>query len=210
MLSLNIQLGDGVSFGEITYLLQLHANDFHNTGFYINLPIGGLVAAMIVFINIPDQTKKPSINMVVDTVLHKLDLVGFALFAPAAIQLLLALEYGQSTYPWGSATVIGLFCGAAGTFGIFLLWEWRQGDKAMVPLRMLAKRTVWSSCLVIICLFAVMLGSSYYLPVYFQAVKNDSPLISGVSLLPSILSQLALAVISGNLSRSLFLSSLVL
>ncbi|KAJ6144420.1 hypothetical protein N7470_008315 [Penicillium chermesinum] len=144
-------------------------------------------------------SEKPSISMVIDTVLHKLDLIGFALFAPAAIQLLLALEYGQSSYPWGSATVIGLFCGAAGTFGVFLLWEWRQGDLAMIPLRMVAKRTVWSSCLVMMCLFAVMLGSSYYLPVYFQAVKNDSPLISGVSLLPSILSQLSLAVISGNL-----------
>ncbi|KAJ5246133.1 hypothetical protein N7468_001116 [Penicillium chermesinum] len=151
--------------------------------FYINLPIGCLVAAMITFVHIPDQAEKPSISMVIDTVLHKLDLIGFALFAPAAIQLLLALEYGQT----------------AGTFGVFLLWEWRQGDLAMIPLRMVAKRTVWSSCLVMMCLFAVMLGSSYYLPVYFQAVKNDSPLISGVSLLPSILSQLSLAVISGNL-----------
>lgn len=156
---------------------------------------------MITFINIPDQTKKPSIKMAVDTILYKLDIPGFALFAPAAIQLLLALEYGQSSYPWNSATVIGLFCGSAGTFAVFLFWEWRQGDKAMIPLKIIARRTVWSSCLVMVCLFAVMLGSSYYLPVYFQAVKDDSPLISGVSLLPSILSQLLLAVISGNLSK---------
>ncbi|KAJ5219112.1 uncharacterized protein N7498_001211 [Penicillium cinerascens] len=167
--------------------------------FYINLPIGALVAVLLIFVEIPDQGKKPSIKSAMDTILHKLDLVGFVLFAPAAIQLLLALEYGGSKHPWGSATVIGLFCGAAGTFALFLYWEYRHGDRAMIPLSMVAKRTVWSSCLVMVSLFAMVLSAAYYLPVYFQAIKNETPLMSGVYMLPSILSQLAFAVISGAL-----------
>lgn len=138
--------------------------------------------------------------------MHKLDLTGFVLFAPAAIQLLLALEYGQNQYPWDSATVIGLFCGAGGTFILFLIWEYRQGDKAMIPLSMVAKRNVWSSCLVIMSIFAILLCISYYLPVYFQAIKNESPMMSGVYILPSILSQLAVAVTSGVLSKYLLLT----
>ena len=39
--------------------------------------------------------------------------------------------------------------------------------------------------------------ASYFLSVYFQAVKGASPLLSGVYLLPSILSQLILAVVAG-------------
>ncbi|KAK9242014.1 hypothetical protein V1506DRAFT_572943 [Lipomyces tetrasporus] len=39
--------------------------------------------------------------------------------------------------------------------------------------------------------------ASYYLPIYFQAVRGVSPLTSGVYLLPSILSQLLFAVGSG-------------
>jgi hypothetical protein len=152
-------------------------------------------------VEIPDQAVKPSIKSAMNTILHKLDLIGFVLFAPAAIQLLLALEYGSSKYPWGSATVIGLFCGAAGTFALFLYWEYRQGDRAMIPLSMVAKRTVWSSCLVMLALFAMVLSAVYYLPVYFQAIKHEPPLMSGVYMLPSILSQLLFAVTSGALSK---------
>ncbi|KAJ5085830.1 hypothetical protein N7532_010601 [Penicillium argentinense] len=165
--------------------------------FYINLPIGGLVALMLIFIEIPDQIAKPSIKSAFDTITQKLDLTGFVLFAPAAIQLLLALEYGQNKYGWNSATVIGLFCGAGGTFIVFVLWEHHQGDKAMIPLAMIAKRIVWSSCLVMVTLFAMVLSASYYLPVYFQSIKNGSPMMSGVYILPSILAQLVFAVMSG-------------
>ncbi|CEJ54273.1 hypothetical protein PMG11_00592 [Penicillium brasilianum] len=167
--------------------------------FYINLPIGALVAFLLVFIDIPDQAAKPPFKQVFNTITHKLDLTGFVLFAPAAIQLLLALEYGQSQYSWNSATVIGLFCGAGGTFILFLLWEYRQGDQAMIPLSMVAKRNVWSSCGMMMSIFVVLLCTTYYLPVYFQAIQNKSPMLSGVYLLPSILSQLAVAVTSGAL-----------
>jgi hypothetical protein len=173
----------------------------HPPGFYINLPIGALVALLLVFIDIPDQAAKPPFKEVFNTITHKLDLTGFVLFAPAAIQLLLALEYGQNQYPWNSATVIGLFCGAGGTFILFLGWEYRQGDKAMIPLSMVAKRNVWSSCLVMMSIFAITLCTTYYLPVYFQAIQGKSPMLSGVYILPSILSQLAVAVTSGALSK---------
>ncbi|KAJ5375490.1 hypothetical protein N7517_007496 [Penicillium concentricum] len=165
--------------------------------FYINLPVGALVAIFLSFIKIPDQVAKPSIRLALDTIIHQLDLIGFVLFSPAALQLLLALEYGKNNNSWGSATVIGLFSGAAATFIIFLLWEHRQGDQAMIPLRLVARTPVWTSCLVIMAIFAITLCSSYYLPIYFQAIKNNSPMMSGVSTLPGILSQLLVAVASG-------------
>lgn len=160
-----------------------------------------MVALLLVFIDIPDQAAKPPFKEVFNTIIHKLDLTGFVLFAPAAIQLLLALDYGQNKMPWHSATVIGLFCGAGGTFILFLAWEYYQGDKAMIPLAMVAKRKVWSSCLVMMSIFAITLSTTYYLPVYFQAIQNKSPMMSGVYILPSILSQLAVAVTSGALSE---------
>lgn len=156
---------------------------------------------MLLFIEIPDQVAKPSIKSAYETIARKLDLFGFVLFAPSAIQLLLALEYGQNEFGWKSATVIGLFCGSGCTFLLFLLWEYRQGDAAMIPLSMIAQRIVWSSCLVMLTIFAMVLSASYYLPIYFQSIKNESPTMSGVYLLPSVLSQLAFAVITGLLSQ---------
>jgi Fungal trichothecene efflux pump (TRI12) len=168
-------------------------------GFYINLPIGGLVAALLVFIQVPDQIIKPEGRF--RTVLKKLDLIGFALFAPAAIQFLLALQYGGNKYSWNSATVIGLFCGAGCTFMVFLAWEYREGDAAMIPFSMVREKAVWSSCLVMLFLMAMTFCASYYLPIYFQAVKGVSPMLSGVYLLPSILSQLLFAVVSEVLGK---------
>ena len=170
-------------------------------GFYINLPIGGLVAMVLFFVSVPKQTSKPKALSVVCTLPTKLDLVGFAIFAPAATQLLLAVQYGGNHFAWNSSTAIGLFCGAGATFIVFLAWDYYKGDAAMIPLLLLRKRTVWSSCLVYGFLMSQMFTTSYYLPIYFQGVKGVSPTLSGVYLLPLILSQLLCAIGSGTLGE---------
>ncbi|KAJ3497861.1 hypothetical protein NLG97_g1571 [Lecanicillium saksenae] len=164
--------------------------------FYINLPIGALVAVLLFVIAIPTQVK-PREETVLKTIQTKLDLVGFALFAPSIVMLLLALEWGGNQYAWASATVIGLFCGAGVNFLIFLAWEFYVGEEAMIPMSMLRIRAVWVSCMFVFFFFSMMQIVVYYLPIYFQAVKNASPMISGVDLLPSILSQLISTVGSG-------------
>lgn len=194
-----MQLGDGVC--SLTPLSPLS----NNPGFYINLPIGAVSAILLMLIQIPEhlvqtgthESKKATLL----STLHKLDLLGFVLFAPAAIQFLLALEWGGVRYAWGSAMVIGLFCGAAGTFAVFLAWEYYKGDDAMIPFSMLKQRVVWSSCLTVGFFFGSMLVLTYYLPIYFQAVKGVSPSKSGVYVLPGILSQLMMAVTSGILGE---------
>ncbi|KAI0104436.1 putative MFS multidrug transporter [Daldinia grandis] len=165
--------------------------------FYINLPVGGLVAIMLIFVDIPEQMPKPKASTVVRTLHSKLDLIGFLLFAPAAIELLLALQYGGFQYAWNSSQIIGLFCGAGVTFIVFLTWEYYKGDEAMIPFSMIRKRTVWTSSLSYGLLMSQLFCLSYYLPVYFQGVKGATPLLSGVYLLPSILGQLFTSVLSG-------------
>jgi hypothetical protein len=176
----------------------------HEIGFYVNLPIGAVVALLLVFIDIPEQVSKPSITSQTasktstgTSPFHKLDLIGFVLFAPAAIQLLLALDYGAHVYGWKTPIPIGLFIGSGATFILFLLWERHQRDDAMMPLGIIRKRIVWSSCVTQLSIFCMTLAASYYLPVYFQAINDVSPMMSGVYLLPLILSQLLLAVVSG-------------
>lgn len=43
--------------------------------------------------------------------------------------------------------------------------------------------------------------ASYYLPIYFHGVKGVSPTMSGVYLMPSILSHIVAAVSSGMLRK---------
>lgn len=132
----------------------------------------------------------------------KLDLIGFCFFAPAMIQLLLALDYGGNEYSWSSETVIGLFCGSGTTFISFLAWEYRTGTDAMFPLQMFRQRIVFFCCLFLFFGGGMTACATYYLPLYFQVVKGVSPMMSGVYLLPNIISQLILVIFAGVLGKN--------
>jgi hypothetical protein len=160
---------------------------------------------MLAFVHVPDQLPKPPAMTVLRELPAKLDLLGFAIFAPAAIQLLLALQYGGITFPWNSAKIIGLFCGAGGTLILFLAWEYHKGDEAMIPFSMVRKKIVWASCATYGLLMCQLYCTPFYLPIYFQAVKGASPTLSGVYLLPSILAHVFTAVPCGIVGKGHYL-----
>lgn len=156
---------------------------------------------MLSGVHIPQQHPRPAPLSVVRSIPSKFDLIGFALFAPAATQLLLALQFGGSKFAWNSAQIIGLFCGAGVTFIVFLLWDYYKGDTAMIPFSMIRKRTIWMSCMVYGLFSGHMYTTSYWIPVYFQGVKSTSPTLSGVWILPMILAHIFSALSSGPLRK---------
>ena len=171
-------------------------------GFYINLPACGLVLSAFWLIKIPEQMQKPPVRPNLKRIVtEELDLVGFLLFAPACVMLLLAIAWGGSEYHWGSATIIGLFCGAFTMSLIFGLWEFKKGESAMIPPRFLRNNLVVFGC----CTSCLQNGGiiilSYYLPLWFQVVKNASPTMSGVNVLPTAISQAVSAVTAGKLGE---------
>lgn len=169
--------------------------------FYINLPIGGLVAILLFFTHIPDQLQKPKARDVFPKLHHYLDFIGFAMFAGAAIQVLLALQWGGVDYAWKSATIIGLFVGGVATFVVWGFWNSHKGDSGLIPFSLIKRRVVWSAALTQLFIFTNLFISAFFLPIYFQAVKGASPFMAGVYILPSILSQLVAAVSSGILGK---------
>jgi hypothetical protein len=62
---------------------------------------------------------------------------------------------------------------------------------------MVGQKVVASSCAVTVFFFGSMMMLSYYLPIYFQAVRGVTPTLSGVYMLPTILSQIVFAILSG-------------
>lgn len=118
--------------------------------------------------------------------------------------ILMALQWGGTPiHPWHSATIIGLFVGGFAMVFIFIAWEYRVGDKAMIPFSMMRIRIVWASCIANAFFYGGMLIFSYYLPIYFQSVKGVSPSMSGVYMLPAIVTQMIFSIFSGILSKSL-------
>ncbi|KAI1389670.1 major facilitator superfamily domain-containing protein [Hypoxylon trugodes] len=166
--------------------------------FYINLPLGGIAGLFMAFSHIPDHIKKERVTFAtLREMIPHLDLPGFVLFAGAAIMFLLALEWGGSTYAWNSANIIGLFSGAGVMAILFVAWEYHAGEEAMIPGSILKKRIVWTSCLYYFSLTTTLFVSSQYLPIYFQGVKGAGPTMSGVDLLPGILTQVLFVLVSG-------------
>lgn len=171
-----------------------------DTGFFINLPIGGLAIILLAIVHIPDQRRKSSLMEFFTSagVIRRLDLVGTAILAPAIIMVLLALEFGGNNFPWHSATIIGLFCGFGVTILLFIVWEWRVArEDALFPVHLLREKVVTAGALTNLCLFSCTYISAYFVPIYFQSIRGDSAFTSGVHSIPGILSQMFMAVFSG-------------
>jgi len=166
--------------------------------FYINLPIGAFSIAVIVFVlHIPRQSDNTGKSL--RERLGELDLIGASIFIPAIICLLLALQWGGSKYDWSNSRIIGLFVGFAALIAIFIYWQFRLGDKATIPPRILTQRTVAASSGYAVMFAAGFFLLLFYLPIYFQSIKGVSATKSGIEVVPLLLSTVLSSIIAGGL-----------
>jgi MFS family permease len=162
--------------------------------FYINLPVGGVVVAVIIFIL---QTP-PSKNT--DTMkqrILKLDPFGSLVFLPAIVCLLLALQWGGTTYAWANARIIVLFILAGILLIIFVVIQFKSGDNATIPIRVVNQRSILAGAYFSIFGPGSMMVIIYFLPIWFQAIKGVSAVHSGISTLPLVLALVFAAVLGG-------------
>jgi MFS family permease len=169
--------------------------------FYINLPIGGVSAAIIfLFFTTPAQAK-PMAAPLKEKFLQ-MDPVGTAMMMGAIISYILALQYGGQEHPWDSSVVIGLLVGFVAILAVFAVWEFYQGERAMVVPRLMAKRSVGPSSLFSFFYAGSYFVIVYYLPIYFQSIDNVGPTQSGVHNLPIILAVTLATIVSGGFITS--------
>jgi predicted MFS family arabinose efflux permease len=162
--------------------------------FWINLPIGGLAGViMLVMLHLKPASTE---NLPLKQKLKGLDGIGSALFASAVTMLLLALQWGGTSYAWHSATIIGLFVGAGIATITFVVWEVYLGDHALIPTSIMTNRNV-----ILLSLGALFANGPfqtiiYYLPIWFQ-VLGASPIQSGVRYLPAVITDVLTSFVSG-------------
>lgn len=126
-----------------------------------------------------------------------LDLIGNLLLITAVIMLLLALQFGGTTYAWKSAQIIGLLIGAGLETLVFIAWQRYRGPDALIPLKLISQRTVAASLGTSFFVSGAMLVHSYYIPYWFQAVLNRTPTRAGVDMIPYLASNFFFAMIAG-------------
>lgn len=162
--------------------------------FYLNLPIGGFtILAMLLFLHI-ESPKREKLSLLAQV--KRLDIVGIFFLVPSLVCLVLALQWGGSTYTWSSPTIIGLLVTFAVLFVVFIGVEVMMPESAMMPTRVILNRSVAGSMLFTFLLSGGMISIIYYLTVWFQAAKGDSAIHAGISTIPLVLSLVLFSIVS--------------
>ncbi|KAL7943913.1 major facilitator superfamily domain-containing protein [Trichoderma barbatum] len=147
--------------------------------FYINLPVGG-VAILLVFFFL--KVKHPTNGATLPRVL-KLDWLGHALLSASVVSVLISLTWGGTKYPWNSGKVLApLILGGFGLI-IYLLHQQYVSKDPSMPLRLYGNRTSLLGFVLTFLHGLIMSWFSFFIPVYFQVLKEDSPLRAGINVL---------------------------
>ncbi|KGO58338.1 Major facilitator superfamily domain, general substrate transporter [Penicillium expansum] len=154
--------------------------------FYINLPIGG-VAAFVILLTFKTPKAAKVVQATLKEKLLHMDPIATVLTMGALACMLLALQYGGATYAWYSSVVIGLLVGFVVIVIALIVAEIWQGERAMLTPRIMRKRTVWVSSVWGFFFAGGYFVTLYYLPIYFQSIDNVSPIGSGVRNIPLII-----------------------
>ena len=154
--------------------------------FYLNVPIG-LAALFVVTRNLHLPTRRSS---------HRIDYVGAGLLTSAVVPLLLVAEKGRE-WGWGSGLTLGLVALTLGSLVVFVPWERRMGEAAILPLRIFASSVFNYSSAVALLVGASMFGALVVLPLYLQIVRGNSPTRAGLLLTPLMVGIIVTSAISG-------------
>jgi MFS family permease len=163
--------------------------------FYINLPIGAVTVIVIFFFfPEPERDIEPATWRVR---FWQLDPIGTAIFMPAIVCLLLALQWGGVDYEWDDSTITSLFMLSAFLLILFVFVQIKMDENATVPPRIAKMRSVWAGAFFSFNTGACFLTAMYFLPIWFQAVQGQSPIMSGVRNLPMLLGIVLFAMAAG-------------
>ncbi|KAK7012809.1 efflux pump FUS6 [Favolaschia claudopus] len=145
--------------------------------FYLNIPICGVTLALVsLFLNL--RTPPGSFAAKI----KKIDFIGNVLVVASTTSLMIGLTWGGVQYPWSSPRILtSLILGCIG-LGAFLVYEFTVASNPIVPRGLLSTRTSLSGFIQTSMLFIVLICLLYYMPVYFQACMDASPIASGVDI----------------------------
>ncbi|KAF9947264.1 hypothetical protein BGZ72_010742 [Mortierella alpina] len=160
--------------------------------FWINLPVGA-VSILFIWLNLNLPTPAGTLR---DKV-KRIDFYGSILLLAAVILFLLPLSWGGSKYAWNSGIIIGLLCAGFVVAAVFIWVEWKLPAEPIVPIHLYKIRNLWSTYGSLFFGGMAFFGILFYLPVYFQVVKQESATIGGLETVPFALGIVITAFGSG-------------
>ena len=156
--------------------------------FYVNLPLGVLCIAIIAAVFHPHTRHKK----------HAIDYWGAAWLTVALSGIILFTTEGGTTLPWDAPALWCILAVAVGGVVAFVFAE-RKAAEPIMPLHLFSHRIFVLSSLIGFFVGAALFGSTTFIPLYLQVVRNASPTVAGMQLLPLMGGVIVSSIVCGRL-----------
>ncbi|TLD11645.1 hypothetical protein PspLS_11539 [Pyricularia sp. CBS 133598] len=129
--------------------------------------------------------------------IKRIDHGGIVLNLASVLLVLIPLSGGGVTYAWASPFLVGtLVAGCVLAVG-FVLYEWKVAEMPIMPLRLYRYPHCAYLYVQTFLTGLAYFGAFFYLPIYFQSVLGNGPLVSGVLLLSLVITSSFSSILSG-------------
>jgi len=160
--------------------------------FWINLVIAGpALAVLLLFAKKLPNTIKPDVTW------RDIDFGGIVLLGISVVSICLAFNWGGVVFAWNSAVVVALLVVGFVLVPLFVMWEIKIPSYPLIPMKMFRYRNVTTSTINNFFTACALQGVFIYLPSYYQIVRHDKQIISGLEVLPYIMPLLLTSTLSG-------------
>ncbi|WP_248630986.1 DHA2 family efflux MFS transporter permease subunit, partial [Paenibacillus riograndensis] len=159
--------------------------------FLVNIPIC-IVAIIMAWRGLPNEER--------GTRTLRLDLPGLMLLSPAIVLIIYGLGEVSSNHGFGhSAVLVPVLAGLA-LLAVFVVYAFRKGKEALLDIRLFRVRSLAVSSILLFLSGLTTYGAMLLLPLYFQQVRGESVLISGLLLVPQGIGMLLTRSLAGKLT----------
>jgi len=158
--------------------------------FFINVPVGA--CALLATIRIlPRDVGAPG---------TRLDWLGVFLLSPGLALLIYGLAESSSSGGFGEAKVIAPMVVGVGMLALFIAHALRTGEQALIDLRLFTNRVFAAANATLVLVIVAVFGGMLLLPLYFQTVRGESALDTGLLLAPQGVGAMLAMPIAGQLT----------
>jgi EmrB/QacA subfamily drug resistance transporter len=159
--------------------------------FYLNIPIGVAAYAVVSrHLHLPARERGE----------RRIDFLGAGLLTATVVPLLLVAEKGRA-WGWGSSLSLGLVALAVVSFVVFVPWESRMGEDAILPLRIFRDKVFSVTSVVAFLVGIAMFGGLVLMPLYLQIVKQESPTKAGLQMVAFMVGLMGSSLVVGRVMQ---------
>jgi EmrB/QacA subfamily drug resistance transporter len=158
--------------------------------FFVNLPVG-LLAVILALRLLPDTAPRPG---------ERLDVGGLLLLSPSIALVVYGMSQAGTSGHLTSGKAVAGIGGGAVLGALFARHAWNRGSRAIIDVSLLGRRGFAAAAATNLLVGIALFGALILLPLYFQVVRDESPLRTGLLMMPQGLGAALAMPVAGWLS----------